>query len=154
MLEQDSFIFWSWFSILIVLALDYNLQIQNNLSLNLISMNEFTTPNDERNWAMFCHLASFSGAIIPFGHVVGPLILWSMKKNDSELVDREGKKSINFQLSMSLYFFISALLLIVGIGVLLLIGLALLNLIFVILAIVKTLNGEDYQYPLSINFLK
>ena len=117
-------------------------------------MNQFATPSDERNWAMFCHLASFSGVIIPFGNVIGPLILWSMKKDSSALVDREGKKSLNFQISMSIYLFISAILIIVGIGILLLAGLALLNLIFVILAIVKTLNGEDYQYPLSINFIK
>lgn len=117
-------------------------------------MNQFANSSDERNWAMYCHLASFSGVIIPFGNVVGPLILWSMKKDYSELIDREGKKALNFQISMSIYIFISAILVIVGIGILLLIGLALLNLIFVVLAIVKTLNGEDYQYPLSINFIK
>ncbi len=116
-------------------------------------MTHFATPADEKNWAMFCHLASFTGAIIPFGNVIGPLILWSMKKDYSELVDREGKKSINFQISMSIYIFVSAILVFTGIGILLLIGLALLNLIFVILAIVKTLNGENYQYPLSIKFL-
>ncbi|MBN2595932.1 MULTISPECIES: DUF4870 domain-containing protein [Labilibaculum] len=116
-------------------------------------MNQFATPTDEKNWAMFCHLASFSGVIIPFGNVIGPLILWSMKKDYSELVDQEGKKSINFQISMCIYIFVSAILVFIGIGILLLIGLALLNLIFVVIAIVKTLNGEDYQYPLSIKFL-
>ncbi len=103
---------------------------------------------------MFCHLASFSGVIIPFGNVVGPLILWSMKKDSSALVDREGKKALNFQISMSIYIFVSFILVFVGIGILMLIGLALLNLIFVVMAIVKTLNDEDYQYPLSINFIK
>ncbi|PKQ65688.1 orotate phosphoribosyltransferase [Labilibaculum filiforme] len=117
-------------------------------------MNQFATPSDEKNWAMFCHLASFAGIIVPvFGNVIGPLILWSMKKDYSKLVDREGKKAINFQISMSIYIFISSILVFIGIGVLLLIGLALLNLIFVILAIVKTLNGEDYQYPLTIKFI-
>jgi len=116
-------------------------------------MTHFTTPSDEKNWAMFCHLSSFAGLIIPFGNVVGPLILWSVKKDYSELVNREGKKSINFQISMSIYIFVSAILVFVGIGILLLIGLALLNLIFVVLAVVKTLNGEDYQYPLSIKFI-
>ncbi|RUT79477.1 DUF4870 domain-containing protein [Ancylomarina longa] len=117
-------------------------------------MNQFATPTDERNWAMFCHLSAFAGVIIPLGNVIGPLILWSMKKEDSELVDREGKKSINFQISMTIYLFISGLLVFVGIGILLLIALALLNLIFVVMAIVKTLNGEDYNYPFSINIIK
>ncbi|MPQ45807.1 DUF4870 domain-containing protein [Marinifilum sp. N1E240] len=117
-------------------------------------MNQFATPSDERNWAMFCHLAAFSGVIIPFGHIVGPLILWSMKKDHSALVDREGKKSLNFQISMTIYLFISAILVIVGIGILLLIALGLLNLVFVVMAIVKTLNGEDYKYPLSLEIIK
>jgi len=117
-------------------------------------MAHFATPADEKNWAMFCHLSAFAGAIIPFGHIIGPLILWSMKKDYSELVDREGKKAINFQISMSIYMFVSGILVFIGIGILLLIGLALLNLIFIIMAVVKTLNGEDYQYPLSINILK
>jgi len=117
-------------------------------------MNQFATPSEERNWAMFCHLAAFSGVIIPFGNVIGPLILWSMKKDQSELVNREGKKSLNFQISMSIYLFVSAFLIIIGIGILLLIALALVNLIFVVMAIVKTLNGEDYKYPLSIEIIK
>ena len=76
-----------------------------------------------------------------------------MRKDDSELVDREGKKSINFQISMSIYIFISVILVFFGVGILLFLGLVLLNLIVVIVAIVKTLNGEDYHYPLSIKFL-
>ncbi|GAB7088455.1 DUF4870 domain-containing protein [Marinifilum fragile] len=116
-------------------------------------MNEFATPSDERNWAMFCHLSAFSGLIIPFGNIIGPLILWSMKKEHSALVDREGKKALNFQISMSIYLFVSAFLIIIGVGILLLIALGLINLIFVVMAVVKTLNGEDYQYPLSIKIL-
>jgi uncharacterized Tic20 family protein len=116
-------------------------------------MNQFATPNDEKNWAMFCHLSALSGIIIPFGNIIGPLILWSMKKEHSELVDREGKKALNFQISMSIYLFVSAFLIIIGIGILLLIVLGLINLIFVVMAVVKTLNGEDYQYPLTIKIL-
>lgn len=116
-------------------------------------MSEFATPSDEKNWAMFCHLAAFSGIIIPFGNIIGPLVLWSMKKEHSALVDREGKKSLNFQISMTIYLFISAILVFIGIGILLLIALGILNLIFVVMAIVKTLNGEDYQYPLTIKIL-
>lgn len=117
-------------------------------------MSQFATQNDERNWAMFCHLAAFSGVIIPFGHVIGPLIMWTMKKDDSELVNREGKKSLNFQISMSIYLFVSALLVFVGIGIVLLMALGIISIIFVVMAIVKTLNGEDYQYPLTIEFIK
>lgn len=117
-------------------------------------MNTFATPSEEKNWAMFCHLSALAGFIIPFGNVIGPLILWSMKKDFSELVDKEGKKALNFQISFIIYMLVSGVFVFIGIGILLLIALALLNLIFVVMAVVKTLNGEDYQYPLSINFLK
>ena len=117
-------------------------------------MNQFATPTDEKNWAMFCHLSAFSGVIIPFGNIIGPLILWSMKKDYSDLVNREGKKSMNFQISMTIYMFVSGILIFIGIGILLLIALALLNLIFVVVAVIKTLNEEDYHYPLTINILK
>ncbi|WP_421918175.1 DUF4870 domain-containing protein [Marinifilum sp.] len=116
-------------------------------------MSEFATPNDERNWAMYCHLSALAMFIFPFGNIIGPLILWSMKKDHSALVDREGKKALNFQISMSIYLFVSAFLIIIGIGILLLIALGLVNLIFVVMAVVKTLTGEDYEYPLSIKIL-
>lgn len=115
-------------------------------------MNGFSSPTEERNYAMFCHLAGLLG-FIPFGNIIVPVILWSLKKDYSPLVDREGKKSINFQISMTIYLFVSAILVFIGIGILLLIILAILNLVFVIMATVKTINGEDYEYPLSIKFL-
>lgn len=116
-------------------------------------MDQLTTNTEERNWAMYCHLAAFSGLIIPFGNVVAPLILWYLKKDESMLVNREGKKSVNFQSSMYIYLFISAIFALIGLGLFLLFTLAVLNFIFVVLAIIKTVNGEDYHYPLSIKFL-
>jgi len=115
-------------------------------------MNGFSSPSEERNYAMFCHLAGLIG-FIPFANIIVPVVLWSLKKDSSPLVDREGKKAINFQISMTIYLFVSALLIIIGIGIILLMLVGLLNLIFVIMATVKTINGEDYQYPLSIKFL-
>ncbi len=34
-------------------------------------------PSQEvRQWAMFCHLSALLGIWIPFGNLIGPLILW------------------------------------------------------------------------------
>jgi uncharacterized Tic20 family protein len=61
---------------------------------------------DEKNFAMWCHLASLSALVgVPFGHLVGPLMVWQMKKNESAFVDEHGKESLNFQLSFLLYTF-------------------------------------------------
>jgi uncharacterized Tic20 family protein len=111
-------------------------------------------PADAKNWAMGTHLAALSGMFIPFANVIGPLVVWLIKKDESPLVDREGKESLNFQISMTIYLCVSALLVIVLIGLPLLFVIALLDLIFTIIAAVKTSNGEQYRYPLTIRFLK
>jgi uncharacterized Tic20 family protein len=55
---------------------------------------------------------------------------------------------------MSIYLCVSALLVIVLIGLPLLLVIAVLDLVFTIIAAVKTSNGEPYQYPLTIRFIK
>lgn len=117
-------------------------------------MNTFSNPIEERNWAMLCHLSALAGFVIPFGNIVGPLIFWAMKKDYSPLVDREGKKALNFQISMSIYILISVFLVFLFVGILFLFVLGLVNLILIVYATVKTINEEDFQYPLSIQFLR
>ena len=55
------------------------------------------TPSYEvRQGAMLCHLAAFLGFVFPFGSVVGPLILWQMKKELDPFIDDQGKEALNF----------------------------------------------------------
>jgi uncharacterized Tic20 family protein len=109
---------------------------------------------EERQMAMFTHLAALAGYIIPFGNVVGPLILWSMKKEQMPLVDKQGKDSINFQISMTIYMIVAALLSMILIGIPILIGLAIYQFIAIIIATVKVSNGQNHKYPITIEFLK
>jgi len=109
---------------------------------------------DARTWATFCHLASFVGYIgIPFGNILGPLVIWLMKRNEFELVDDQGRESINFQLSFMLYIFISLILVFVLVGILFLIVLPIAQIVLVIIASIRANNGEYYRYPLTIRFL-
>jgi uncharacterized Tic20 family protein len=110
---------------------------------------------DARQWAMFCHLAALCAYVgIPFGHIIGPLIVWQMKKKDFPLVDEQGKEAVNFQLSMTIYMIISAILILVIVGFFLLAILGLLDLILTIVAAVKANNGVPYRYPFTIRFIK
>jgi uncharacterized protein len=111
---------------------------------------------DERMWAMFCHLSALSGYnILPgIGFIVGPLVLWVIKKQDFPFVDEQGKEALNFQISMMIYMFASAILILVLIGFLLLIALGLFQLAMIIIAAIKANNGEHFNYPLSIRFIK
>jgi len=109
----------------------------------------------ERLWNMLCHLTALAACLgIPFGNVLGPLIVWLVKKNDIPSVDLHGKESLNFQISMSIYMAVAALLCFIFIGFLLLIPLILTNVILVIRASIKVNNGETMEYPLSIRFIR
>jgi uncharacterized Tic20 family protein len=108
-----------------------------------------------QNWGMLCHLIALVGFIgIPFGHLLGPLVVWLLKKNDYSFVNEQGKESLNFQISMTIYVFFAIILLIIKVGIVLLVGLAIADLILVIIASVKTSNGEYYRYPLTIRLIK
>jgi uncharacterized Tic20 family protein len=109
---------------------------------------------DARTWAMFCHIGAFAGYIIPFGHIIAPLIIWLIKKAESPLVDDQGKESLNFQISVTIYAFIALLLTLILIGYVLFFALVIFDLVMVIVAAVKVNSGEKYRYPLCIRFIK
>ena len=112
---------------------------------------------DARKWAMFCHLAGLAG-LIPltpaFGSVIAPLIIWQIKKDEFEFVDEHGKEALNFQISVLIYALVAGLLCFVCIGFVLLPAVYIFDLIFMLIAAVKTNNGEHYRYPICIRFIK
>ena len=108
-----------------------------------------------RNWGMLCHLSALAAFLgIPFGHLLGPLVVWLVKKNEYPFVDEQGKESLNFQISVTIYAMPLVILVFVLIGIPLLIALLIGDVIFVIIAAVKASNGESYRYPLTIRFIK
>ena len=109
---------------------------------------------DETMWAMFCHLSTLLGFVFPFGNIIAPMILWQMKKDEYPLVDDQGKEALNFQISMTIYVLIAAMLVFVAIGIVLLIALGLFDLIVTVIAALNAANGQKYRYPFSIRFVK
>ena len=108
----------------------------------------------ERNWAMFCHLAAFAGFFVPFGGVIGPLVIWLSKRDESTWINENGKSSLNFQLSILLYMILVAPLCLIIIGIPILIMLGTLKIICIIIASVKASKGEEFRYPLAIPFIQ
>ena len=111
---------------------------------------------DERMWAMCCHLAALACFVVPvpFASVIGPLVVWMIKKDEYSLVNDQGKEAINFQISIALYFVVSLLLVVVMIGFFMIAALSIFGLICVIVAAVKANEGETFRYPLCIRFIK
>ncbi len=110
--------------------------------------------SEEQTFSMLCHLSALAGMIIPFGHIIGPLVFWLIKKDQFPEVDRQGKEALNFQISMTIWMIISGILVIIVIGLFALIALGVLDLVITIVAAVKSNNGERFKYPLSLEILK
>jgi uncharacterized protein len=108
-----------------------------------------------RVWGMLCHLTALLGLMgIPFGHILGPLMVWIFKRKEYPFVNEQGKEALNFQLSMTLYALGAALLIFFKIGMALILILATINLVLVIIAGLKANSGEIFRYPFAIRFIK
>jgi uncharacterized Tic20 family protein len=108
----------------------------------------------ERNWSMLCHLSSFAGFFFPFGGVLGPLICWLSRKDDSQWVNINGRNSINFQLSVLLYMVLAIPLCFIIVGFPIIFVLVTLKVICVIIASIKASKGELFRYPFVIPFIQ
>lgn len=103
---------------------------------------------------MFCHLSTFAGYFFPFGGIIGPLICWISRKDQSEWVNMNGKSALNFQISVLLYSVLLIPLCFIIVGIPLLIALGILEVVCVIIASIKAAKGEVYKYPISIPFIQ
>ncbi|MET3878189.1 MULTISPECIES: DUF4870 domain-containing protein [Chitinophaga] len=132
---------------------------------------------DERTWGAVVHLGGIIGMLIlpTVGNIIGVLIFWLIKKNESTFVDSQGKEAINFQITLSIAAVIVNLINNIATGFWSLTSfwrhargefyntwgwtnllgvLWLLNVIFSIIAAVKASNGQSYKYPLSVRLVK
>ena len=112
------------------------------------------TTKDERMWAMLCHLSALTGFVVPMGSVIGPLIVWLIKKDEMPLVAEHGRKSLNFQITMLIAYIVCFILMFAVIGVILLPLVAIFSFIMVVVGAIKTNDGKEFNYPLSLNLIK
>ncbi len=109
---------------------------------------------EERQWGLFAHLSALAGLVIPFGNVLGPLIVWQVKKDTLPFAADQGKEALNFNITMTIAFIISALLVVVLVGFLLMPLIGLAWLVFTVLGAIKANNGEAYRYPFALRLIK
>jgi uncharacterized Tic20 family protein len=114
-----------------------------------------------RTWNMLCHLSALSGLVIPFGNLLGPLLVWQIKKHEFPSVEAHGKAALNFQITVILAALAGAVLAFVlsffCVGFLLIplvVGIGLCGLIFAVIAGIKANDGQEYRYPCSLQLIK
>ncbi|NLE29456.1 MAG: DUF4870 domain-containing protein [Phycisphaerae bacterium] len=109
---------------------------------------------EEKKWAMFCHLAGFALFIPLFiGQIVAPLILWLIKKDESSFVDDQGKEALNFQITMTIYLAIAAFLSFILIGIPILFLLVIFDIVMMIKAVNAVTKGEYFRYPYTLRLI-
>ncbi len=108
---------------------------------------------DARTWGMLAHLSGFAGYIIPMGSIVGPLVVWLVKKNEYPFVDDQGKEALNFQITMLIGLLVCIPLIFVCIGIPLMIALGVLDIVFCILGAIKANEGVRYRYPFALRLI-
>lgn len=112
---------------------------------------------EEKNWAMFSHIAAFA-AVIPLmpaiGMVLGPLVIWLMKKDSMNLVSENGKEALNFNITMFIAYCISFILMIVLIGIPIFFGLVIFHFVITIIAAIKASEGGVYRYPFGLKLIQ
>lgn len=114
---------------------------------------EYVLTKDEKNMAMLCHVSSLCW-LIGIPSVVGPLVMWLSKKDESEFIDVHGKEALNFHISLIIYSAISGVLIFlffVGLIGFLIIGI--MYIVCTIQASMKASEGEEYYYPMTIRFI-
>jgi uncharacterized protein len=146
-----------------------------------------------RIWAMLCHLSALLAWVLLFGlvflgiplylplNILLPLLIWRLKKSRYSWIDFQGRESLNFQISLTLYTLVGiifSLLLVLGscgiavttnnainevktvldgllfVWMFLIMGLLLTQIFLVSFAAIKAYNGEHYRYPFTMRILR
>lgn len=117
--------------------------------------------NQEEYWGMplntYCmviHLSQLTSIVIPGLGFILPIVMWAMNKDKNEKINKHGKITINWLISLFIYSLICGMLVFILVGVIGLVILAVLNFFFAIIAAIKANNNQLWIYPLSIEFLK
>lgn len=89
-----------------------------------------------------------------FTAVVGPLIIWALKKDGNPATSNALRHVANFGLSYTIYMFVAWLTSFILIGLVLGPIVTVAFYIFAIIGIVKAINGESYKPPFTLNIFK
>jgi uncharacterized Tic20 family protein len=125
--------------------MSYEMQFQPPSSLQ--------TP-EQRQMGMWLHLSQLANVILfPVGIIV-PIVLWQTQKDKIPGLDAHGKMVVNWMISSVIYAVVSVVLMFVLIGFLTILAVGIMGIVFPIIGGMKANNGELWEYPLTIKFLK
>ncbi len=101
--------------------------------------------SDEKTMALLAHVLTFVAPIL------APLIIYLVKKDESEYIAYHAKESLNFQISIAIYV-LALIITIIGILFAWIVGIA--AFVLVIVATINAAEGKLYRYPFCIRLIK
>jgi hypothetical protein len=106
-----------------------------------------------RDWAMGCHLMGLL-FFVPLGNVIGPLVFWLLRRQDSPFIDDQGKESLNFQITIAPAYLIGWFTTWMCVGWFVLLAMGVIAMILVAMAAIKVGEGISYRYPFALRLVK
>ena len=114
-----------------------------------------TPSENERTWGMLAHLSALAGLVVPLaGIVLGPLVVWVARRDESEFVAEHAKEALNFNVTVLLGALVCMLLMLVFIGFLLGTALFIAWLVMTLIAAIRASEGHPYRYPFAFRLVK
>ncbi len=106
--------------------------------------------------AMICHLLAFAGFLVPFpgGSIIGPLILWAVKKDGMPFVNEQGKEAINFNITVSIIAVVCMFTFWLILPMILMFAVGVAAIVLIIIAAIQSNEGKHYRYPWILRFVK
>jgi uncharacterized Tic20 family protein len=109
---------------------------------------------DERTWGMVAHLSALAFFILPFGNIIGPFVVWLVKRDHSAFVAMHAKEALNFNITILIGALVCCVLLAFSIGILFGAVLGVFWLVLTIIAALKANEGLAYRYPFTVRLVK
>lgn len=123
-------------------------------------ISEVAPVGEERTWALFGHLSALSAFVCGIGFVLGPLIIWLIKRDSLPFAADQAKEALNFNITIGIVGLGLIILTFItfGIGALLTVPLALALfvgwLVLTIIAAINANNGVRYRYPMTLRLVQ
>lgn len=118
-----------------------------------------TLSNDERTWALIGHLSAFSAFVTGIGCILGPLIVWLIKRDTLPFAGEQAKEALNFNITVALAFVAlwGLTFITFGIGIVLtgplMLVLGIGWIVLTIIAAIKANEGVAYRYPMTLRLV-
>lgn len=113
----------------------------------------YAVSQDDKNLGSLAHLLGFLSFVVPLGSILGPLVVYLVKRDSSPYVGDHARESLNFQVTLLIAKLLCIPLCLVLIGFVLIFALLVFEVVQVIKATIAASEGRAYDYPFCLRLV-